>query len=60
MFDEELPKSKDTGTFPRNLELLSVAELEEYIKELEEEKARVQNDIAKKKASQDAAASIFK
>lgn len=60
MFDEDLPKSKVPNTFPRNLELLSVSELEEYIADLEEEKKRVQNDIAKKKASQDAAASVFK
>lgn len=60
MFDDDLPKTKEIKAFPRNLELLSVGELEEYIKELEAEKTRVQNDIAKKKASQDAAASIFK
>ncbi len=60
MFDEDLPKTKDSNSFPRNLELLSVAELEEYMKDLEEEKKRVQDDISKKKASQDAAASIFK
>ncbi len=60
MFDEDLPKTKSTDTFPRNLELLSVSELESYIKDLGEEKQRVENDIAKKKASQNAAASIFK
>lgn len=60
MFDEDLPKPKSDAAFPRNLELLSVSELEEYIKDLESEIKRVQDDIAKKKSSQDAAASVFK
>ncbi|MCB1682454.1 MAG: DUF1192 domain-containing protein [Rhodospirillales bacterium] len=60
MFDEELPRKKNDGTFPRNLERLSVAELEEYILELEGEISRARQDITKKKASQDAASSLFK
>lgn len=59
MFDEELPK-KQTADFPRNLETMSVAELNDYIADLKDEITRVEADIAKKKASQDAAASIFK
>ncbi len=60
MFDEELPRKKSDGTFPRNLERLSVAELADYIIELEGEIARVKQDMAKKKASQDAASTLFK
>lgn len=59
MFDEELPKPK-TAEFPRNLENMSVSELEDYIEELKEEIGKAEADIAKKKASQDAAASAFK
>lgn len=59
MFDEELPKSK-TAEFPRNLESMSISELDEYVQELEAEIKRAQEDAAKKKASQEAAASVFK
>tara|TARA_R110002072_G_scaffold141944_4_gene287267 strand:- start:434 stop:616 length:183 start_codon:yes stop_codon:yes gene_type:complete len=59
MFDDDRPKPK-TQDFPRNLEFLSVADLNEYVDELESEITRVQGDIMKKKASQDAAASVFK
>lgn len=60
MFDEDLPQAKNDQKFPRNLELLSVSELEMYIQDLEQEVTRARDDIAKKKASQDAAASVFK
>ncbi len=59
MFDEELPKPKTTE-FPRNLDALSIGELSEYIEELKAEIEKAEGDIARKKASQDAAASIFK
>lgn len=59
MFDEEKPK-KGVEDFPRNLENLSVAELQTYIEDLHAEIQRVQADIAKKKACQEAAASAFK
>ncbi len=59
MFDEELPKPKTAG-FPRNFENMSISELEGYIGELRAEIVRAEGDIAKKKASQEAAASIFK
>ena len=59
MFDEEIPKSK-TAEFPRNMDDMSISELEAYISDLKEEISKAQGDIAKKKASQDAAASIFK
>lgn len=58
MFDEE-PKKKPTE-FPRNLDGMSVSELDEYIVALQEEIKRVETDKNKKKASQDAAAAIFK
>ncbi|MCB1720849.1 MAG: DUF1192 domain-containing protein [Alphaproteobacteria bacterium] len=59
MFDDDLPKPK-VAEFPRNLENMSVSELEEYIEELKAEITRAEVDIAKKKASHEAAASIFK
>lgn len=58
MFDD-LPKPK-TREFPRNLEGLSIEELEHYIMELNAEIEKTRLDIDKKKASRDAAASIFK
>lgn len=60
MFEDELPVKKGSGEFPRNLENMSVAELEEYISDLKGEIQRAEGDITKKKASQDAAAAIFK
>ncbi len=57
--DDDLPVKKD-GAFPRNLENLSVADLNEYINALEGEIDRVKQDIERKKASQDAAAKFFK
>lgn len=59
MFDEELPIKKTTE-FPRNLDGLSVDELQDYIEDLKGEITRVESDIAKKKASADAASSFFK
>ncbi|MCB1783270.1 MAG: DUF1192 domain-containing protein [Alphaproteobacteria bacterium] len=60
MFDDDLPKAKKTEDFPRNLELLSVSDLENYIEELESEISRVRQDIEKKNASRNAADSFFK
>ena len=59
MFDDDLPKAK-SGEFPRNLEGLSIAELEEYIQALGEEIKRVEDDIERKKASSSAADAFFK
>ena len=59
MFDDDLPKPK-TKEFPRNLESLSIGELNEYIDELKAEIQKAEADIGKKKASQDAAANFFK
>lgn len=59
MFDD-LPEKKTAHDFPRNLEGMSVNELQLYISELQQEIARVESDIAVKKASEEAAASVFK
>ena len=60
MFDDDLPRPSLSKFSPCNLENLSVADLEEYIGELDNEILRVKDDIKKKKSSQDAAASVFK
>lgn len=60
MFDDDLPKKKPESEFPRNLENMSVDDLEEYVGELRNEIARVEMDMEKKRASRDAADSIFK
>jgi len=61
MFDNDLePKKKANGDFPRDLENISVDELEEYILELQAEITRVQGDIDKKQASKVAADAAFK
>lgn len=59
MFDD-LPLKKKTHDFPRILDGMSVSDLDEYIIALNDEISRVQTDIATKKASEEAAASIFK
>ena len=59
MFDDELdPKTKKPK--PRDLERMSVEELDEYTEDLKAEIERVAQEVAKKKAHKDAAASIFK
>ena len=45
---------------PRNLDPLSVDELNDYIGELEAEIARVRQEIARKQAHRSAAAAFFK
>jgi len=59
MFDDDLPVLK-TQTFPRNLEFMSLSDLQDYIEELDGEIERVREDIRKKKASNDAADAFFK
>lgn len=59
MFDDDRPKPK-TKEFPRNIIDYSVSELDEYIVDLKAEIDRCEADKAKKKASQEAAASVFK
>lgn len=59
MFDDDLdPKTKKAAR--KNLEPMSLDELEHYISSMHEEIERVRTEIAKKKAHQIAAASIFK
>ena len=60
MFDDDIPKVKPETIFPRNLENLSVSDLEEYIKDLQYEITRASDDMDKKKTSQNAAAAFFK
>ena len=57
MFDEDPIAPK--GDF-KNLEFMSVAEIKEYITELEAEITRAKTDIDKKQASAAAADSVFK
>ena len=59
MFDD-LPLPKSDNTFPKNLEGMSIDDLDGYIQDLHEEITRVQEDIKQKKASIEAAASVFK
>lgn len=59
MFDD-LPQKKKTSEFPRDLENMSVTEIEEYITEMKDEIARAESDINKKQASMNAADSFFK
>ena len=59
MFDGDLPILK-TQTFPRNLDEMSLSDLQDYIEELQGEIERVREDIRKKKASGDAADAFFK
>lgn len=59
MFDDDLgPASKKPS--PKNLEPMSIDELENYIMELKAEIVRTEGEIKRKKAHQAAAASIFK
>lgn len=59
MFDEEMdvsPKKSES----KNLEPMSVEELRAYIESLKAEIVRVEQDIKKKQAYNEAAASVFK
>lgn len=62
MFDEDdlSGGKKSQHSFPRNLENLSIEELHSYIQDMKEEIQRVEQDIKNKKATQQAAASVFK
>ena len=59
MFDD-LPTPKVDKEFPRNLENLSIDELNSYIEDLKSEITRVEGDIKTKQASQEAASNFFK
>lgn len=58
MFDEEGRKI-EIQEFPRNLEGVSIEDLKKYVEDLKQEVARVEADIEKKSAHQDAAAKLF-
>jgi uncharacterized small protein (DUF1192 family) len=57
---EDLPKKKPVVTIGENLELLSVAELEQRVQDLESEILRVRTIMAAKQASKTAADAFFK
>ena len=59
MFDDDAGIKK-TQSVHRSLTDMSVGELDEYIVELNAEITRAKEDIVKKKASMDAANSVFK
>ena len=59
MFDEDGRKI-EIQEFPRNLDAMSIEEIEDYLVALKAEIKRAEDDIIKKKASRDAAADIFK
>lgn len=58
MFNDDDTSKRKTG--PKNLEPMSLDELEKYIAELKEEIVRTEAEITRKKAHAAAAASIFK
>lgn len=61
MEDDDQPlKHKVPQTFPRKLEGLSVAAMEEYLGELEVERQRVLLEISQRDHLKNAAASLFK
>jgi uncharacterized small protein (DUF1192 family) len=57
---DELPKKKITHEMGQDLSLLSVGELGERIALLKDEIARLEAEMAKKRASQSVAAAFFK
>ena len=59
MFGDDLEPRNKKPTL-KNLEPLSITELEEYTEALKDEIERVKREIDKKKAHKDAASSIFK
>ena len=57
---EDLPKKPAAATLGENLDLLSVAELEQRVTDLEQEIARVKQAIQSKRASKSAADAFFR
>jgi len=60
MFIDDAPPKKKDAPEPRNLERLSLAELEEYNAWLEGEIARVREDITRKSGQKQLAEGFFK
>jgi len=60
MEPEDLPKKPAGITIGENLELMSVAELEQRIQSLESEIVRTRSAIASKRASKSAADAFFR
>ena len=58
--DDEDDLPRPAAWQPRNLEPLSIDQLEDYIAVLEGEIARVRDDIAAKRSIRDAAEAFFK
>lgn len=59
MFDEELePRTKKP--VKKDLTVMSVEELQQYIEDMKEEISRVETEISKKRAHKEAASSFFK
>ncbi|HEY7991269.1 MAG TPA: DUF1192 domain-containing protein [Stellaceae bacterium] len=56
--EDNLPRTKKPP--PKNLAPMSIAELEDYIGELEEEILRVRADIAAKRSQRGGAEALFK
>jgi uncharacterized small protein (DUF1192 family) len=59
-WDEVRPKAAKAASIGESLETLSVAELEARIQAFEAEIARTSDELAKKKAHENAAAALFK
>ena len=57
---EDQPKPKPVITVGENLDLMSVAELEQRVEDLESEIVRVKAVIASKRASKNAADAFFR
>jgi uncharacterized small protein (DUF1192 family) len=60
MDDDELPKTKAPQMFPRVLEGMSVASMQEYIGALEAEITKVKAEISKRGNIRASAESLFK
>jgi uncharacterized small protein (DUF1192 family) len=58
--DDDLPRPKPVRLAKLPLDLLGVAELEDYIAELRAEIARVEADIGRKRSHRSAADAFFK
>ena len=59
MLEEDLEPQKQSAKL-KNLEPMSVDELQAYIEEMKQEITRTEEEIKRKKAHMDAASSVFK